>query len=168
VTSCLEVRRLMPRLIALELPEDVERGVREHLRGCERCREFAAVREPALALALRVGTQPAAEDEHFVGQVLAGMHQRALERRLGGRRLRAFAAAAVVVVVFLLGAVVVGHLESPSLQAVAEAPPHPARVVEPAFVEVDETGVRVYQLSPASQSREAIQVAFIVDPHLEL
>jgi hypothetical protein len=168
MTGCLEVRRLVPRLIALELPEDLERDVREHLCGCERCREFAAAREPALTLALRVGTQPAAEDERFVGEVLAGMHQRALERRLAGRRLRAFAAAAALVVVFLVGAVVVRHVESPVPQAVAEAPSHPAQVVEPAFVEVDETGVRVYQLSPASQSREAIQVAFIVDPHLEL
>jgi predicted anti-sigma-YlaC factor YlaD len=168
MTGCLEVRRLVPRLIALELPEDLERDVREHLRGCERCREFAAVREPALTLALRVGTQPAAEDERFVGEVLAGMHQRALERRLAGRRLRAFAAAAALVVVFLVGAVVVRHVESLLPQAVAEAPSHAAQVVEPAFVEVDETGVRVYQLSPPSQSREAIQVAFIVDPHLEL
>lgn len=40
--------------------------------------------------------------------------------------------------------------------------------MEPAFVEVDNAGVRLYQLTPASNSRGAIQVAFIVDPHLEL
>ena len=35
-------------------------------------------------------------------------------------------------------------------------------------MEVDGAGVRLYQLTPTSQSPEGIQVAFIVDPHLEL
>jgi len=51
---------------------------------------------------------------------------------------------------------------------VAQVPQQRPPAVEPAFVEVDGAGVRLYQLTPTSQSREAIQVAFIVDPHLEL
>ena len=53
-------------------------------------------------------------------------------------------------------------------QMVASSPVSRPPAVEPAFVEVDDAGVRLYQLTPTSQSREAIQVAFIVDPHLEL
>ena len=168
MTGCLEVRRLVPRLIALELSERLEREVRDHLRRCRECRGFAASREPALALALRVGGERMPEDDHFVGEVLAGMHQRALERRLSGRRSRLLAAAATVAMVLLAGTVVVRHVEAPASQAVAAAPRRLVQIAEPAFVEVNESGVRVYQLSPVSPSREAIQVAFIVDPHLEL
>jgi hypothetical protein len=168
MTECLEVRRLVPRLIALDLPADLEREVREHLRGCARCRDTVNDREPALALALRLGDRPATEDDRFVGEVLAGVHQRALERRLPGRRSRLLVAAATLAAVLLGGTMVVRHLERAAPQAVAETPRRQPQVAEPAFVEVDEAGVRVYQLSPPSHSREAIQVAFIVDPHLEL
>jgi hypothetical protein len=50
---------------------------------------------------------------------------------------------------------------------VAAPRPRPA-AAEAAFIEVDGVGVRLYQFAPVSQSRDAIQVAFIVDPHLEL
>jgi anti-sigma factor RsiW len=172
--GCLEVRRLTPRLIALELPDAAESEVRTHLRTCPACRSFVAAREPALALALKVADRPEPRDDRFVGEVLAEVRQRALERRLSGRRSRLLAAAAAVAVVLLGGTVVVRHFEAPlSLhapvsQAKVEISRAQPQVAEPAFVEVDESGVRVYQLSPPSQSREAIQVAFIVDPHLEL
>ena len=166
--GCLEARRLVPRLIELELPDGLESEMRAHLRTCDECRGFAAEREPALVLALRVGVQQEPEDDRFVGVVLAGVLQRALERRLSGRRSRLLAAAAALAVVLLGGTVVLRHLETPLSHARVEASRTQPNVAEPAFVEVDEAGVRVYQLSPASQSREAIQVAFIVDPHLEL
>ena len=63
---------------------------------------------------------------------------------------------------------VVREITRPAPPAVAQVPSQRPPVIEPAFVEVDEVGVRLYQLTPTSQSREAIQVAFIVDPHLEL
>jgi hypothetical protein len=47
-------------------------------------------------------------------------------------------------------------------------PPASAEAMEPAFVEVDNAGVRLYQLTPTTNSHKAIQVAFIVDPRLEL
>jgi hypothetical protein len=166
--GCLEVRRLMPRLLALELTPEAESGLRDHLRACQGCREVLAAREPATALAWTLAGEPEPGDDRFAGEVLAGIHQRSLERRLSGRRWRLVTAAAVFTTLLLGGTVVVRHFSTLTPAAVAEAPQARVPVVEPAFVEVDEAGVRLYQLTPASQSREAIQVAFIVDPHLEL
>jgi predicted anti-sigma-YlaC factor YlaD len=166
--GCLEVRRLMPRLLALELTPEAESELRNHLRTCQGCREVLAAREPATALAWTLSGEAAPEDDRFVGEVLAGIHQRSLEHRLPGRRWRLLTAAAVLATVLLGGTVVVRHFSRLTPRVVAEAPHSRAPVVEPAFVEVDEAGVRLYQLTPVSHSREAIQVAFIVDPHLEL
>jgi predicted anti-sigma-YlaC factor YlaD len=166
--SCLEVRRLTPRFLALELSPEAERELREHLRSCAGCRDAVAEREPALGLAWALAGETGPEDDRFVGEVLAGVHQRSLERRLSGRRSRLLAAAAALTAVLLGGTVVVRQLARPAPQAVASLPASRPPVVEPAFVEVDQVGVRLYQLTPTSQSREAIQVAFIVDPHLEL
>ena len=168
MTSCLEVRRLTPRLVALDLPAELEAEVRDHLRACAACRDLLAEREPALALALRLNAGGGPEDSRFVGEVLAGVHQRSIERRVSGRRSRLIASAAAVAALMLGGTTVVSHLERRAPRPVAEAARPQAPAVEPAFVEVDEAGVRLYQLTPTSQSREAIQVAFIVDPHLEL
>jgi len=168
MTSCLEVRRLAPRFLALELPLEAETEVREHLLSCEVCRDAMAEREPALRVAWALAADPGREDDHFVGEVLAGVHQRALERRLSGRRSRLLGAAAALAVALLGGTAVVREITRPAPPAVAQVPSQRPPVIEPAFVEVDEVGVRLYQLTPTSQSREAIQVAFIVDPHLEL
>jgi len=166
--TCLEARRLAPRFLAMELPAEAERDLREHLATCQECRDAISEREPALALAWTLSAEPRPEDESFVGEVLAGVHQRALERRLHGRRSRLAAAAAAVLVTLFGGTAVVRQLTRPAAQVTAVAPlPRPA-AAEPAFIEVNQPGVRLYQLTPASDSRQAIQVAFIVDPHLEL
>jgi len=165
--SCLEVRRLTPRFLALELSPEPERELREHLRSCAGCRDALTEREPALGLAWALAGDAGHEDDRFVGEVLAGVHQRSLERKLSGRRSRLLAAAALLAVL-LGGTVVVRQAARPAPQAVASLPASRPPAVEPAFVEVDQAGVRLYQLTPTSQSREAIQVAFIVDPHLEL
>jgi predicted anti-sigma-YlaC factor YlaD len=171
--NCLEAHRLMPRLEAMDLPRQVEVALREHLAVCPACRQTAAAREPGFDLAAALASSPGLEDDRFVGEVMAEIHQRRLERSLGRRRSRLLAAAAVVLAL-LGGATVVRQVARPARQVVARAPvtiAHPpARVatMEPAFVEVDNAGVRLYQLTPTSNSRGAIQVAFIVDPHLEL
>ncbi len=167
MTSCLEIRRLVPRLLALDLPADVERDVREHLLVCEECRSVMAEREPVLVMALTLSGERGAEDESFVGEVLAGLRQRSLESRVSRRRSRLISAAATLGVVLLGGTAVLRHVARP-FPPVARVPVVQPQVAEPAFVEVDEAGVRVYQLTPPTPSREAIQVAFIVDPHLEL
>jgi hypothetical protein len=168
MTSCLEVRRLMPRYLELELSPETERELRDHLRSCTSCREELTEREPALGLAWALATDPGAQDDRFVGEVLAGVHQRSLERKLSGRRSRVLAAAAALAAVLLSGTAVIRHFTRTAPQTVAISPAFRPPAAEPAFVEVDDVGVRLYQLTPASQSREAIQVAFIVDPHLEL
>ena len=171
--NCLEARRLVPRLAAMDLPRQAEMELREHLAGCAACRQAAAEREPVLELAAALASGPGPEDDRFVGEVMAEIHQRRLERTLGRRRSRVLAAAAVVLAL-LGGATVVRQVAWPARQVVARAPvtmarpPAPAATMEPAFVEVDNAGVRLYQLTPTSKSRGAIQVAFIVDPHLEL
>ena len=168
MTSCLEVRRLTPRFLALELPPEAEGELREHLRSCAACREAMAEREPALRVAWAMAAEPSPEDDRFVGEVLAGVHQRALERRLSGRRSRLLGAAATVAAVLLGGTVVVRELTRPAPPSVAQVSQRRPPAAEPAFVEVDGAGVRLYQLTPTSQSPGGIQVAFIVDPHLEL
>jgi len=170
--SCLEARRLAPRFVALELEGATEREVREHLAGCAACREAVVGHDPALALAWAVAAEPApADDERFVGEVMAQIHQRRLERTLVRSRARLLAAAAALVAL-LGGALVVRQLAVPAGDGVAQlsvaAAPSRAAVPDPAFVEVDGSGAWLYQLTPASDSRDAIQVAFIVDPHLEL
>ncbi len=163
---------MLPRFVALELDPDVEREVRLHLEGCGECRDAASDREPVLALAGSVAAEPAPpDDERFVAEVLGQIHQRRLERQLRGRRPRVVAAAAAVVVAVLGGTAVVRHLARPSTAPTLTAPATPRPGPGPAtqaFIEVDGAGVRLYQVAPASQSRDAIQVAFIVDPHLEL
>jgi anti-sigma factor RsiW len=168
MTHCLEVRRLIPRFLALELSPETEREVREHLRSCDPCREMVAELEPAMPVSWALAADPGPQDDRFVGEVLAGVHQRSLERRLARRRSRLLTAAATAAALLLGGTAVVRHLVGPVPPVVAIAPSPRRPAPEPAFVEVDETGVRVYQLTPASQSPESIQVAFIVDPHLEL
>ncbi len=166
--SCLEARRLAPRFLAMELPSEAEGELREHLRACQDCRDALLEREPALGLAWALAAESGPEDESFVGEVLAGVHQRAVERRLHGRQARLAAAAAALLVALLGGSAVVRQLTRPTAQVTAVAPrPRPV-VAEPAFIEVNQPGVRLYQLTPVSDSRQAIQVAFIVDPHLEL
>jgi len=170
--SCLEARRLAPRFVSLELDAATEREVREHLSGCAPCREAVVGSDPALALAwAAAAAQEPADDERFVGEVMAQIHQRRLERRLVRSRARLLAAAAVLVAV-LGGALAVRQLAVPSGDGVARvtAPAAPARAAapDPAFVEVDGSGAWLYQMTPASDSRDAVQVAFIVDPHLEL
>ncbi len=170
--GCLEVRRLLPRFVALELAPDVEREIRDHLGACAACRAAASEREPSLALAWAVAAEPGpVEDERFVDEVLAQIHQRRLERRLGGKRSRILAVAAAVVVALLGGATAVRHLARPGAtpSVTVAAAPRPAPAAnDPAFIEVEGADVRLYQVASGAQSRDAIQVAFIVDPHLEL
>jgi predicted anti-sigma-YlaC factor YlaD len=171
--NCLEARRLVPRLAAMDLPRQAEMELREHLAVCPACRQAAAEREPVLELVAALASGPGPQDDRFVGEVMAEIHQRRLERMLSRRRSRVLAAAAVVLAL-LGGATVVRQVAWPARQVVARAPVAIARpqvsaaTMEPAFVEVDDAGVRLYQLTPTSKSRGAIQVAFIVDPHLEL
>jgi predicted anti-sigma-YlaC factor YlaD len=170
--SCLETRRLAPRFVALELAPESEREVREHLAGCATCREAVIGRDPALAFAWTVAAEPVpADDERFVGEVMAQIHQRRLERSLIRSRARLLAAAAVLVT-FLGGALVVRQLFRSTtgsvVQASAVTSPDRSAAPDPAFVEVDGSGAWLYQVTPVSDSRDAIQVAFIVDPHLEL
>jgi hypothetical protein len=170
--TCLEARRLVPRFLAMDLSTEVERELREHLAACPDCRSRLAQREPELPLAWTLAAAPGPEDEAFVGEVMAQIHQRRLERRLGGRRGKALAAAAALLLTLLGGTAVIRRLSHTAPPVVAQSPSRAARVrpvpSDPAFVEVDNAGVRLYQLTPASQSRGTIQVAFIVDPHLEL
>jgi predicted anti-sigma-YlaC factor YlaD len=51
--NCLEARRLVPRLAAMDLPRQAEMELREHLAVCPACRQAAAEREPVLELARR-------------------------------------------------------------------------------------------------------------------
>ncbi len=171
--SCLEARRLAPRYVALDLTPESERAVREHLAACAACREGVIGSDPALALAwMAASEREAPPDERFVGEVMSQIHQRRLERRLIGVRKRVLAAAAVLVAL-LGGTLVVRELVRPTadtLVARSLVTRANTRVAapEPPFVQVDESGAWLYQLTPASESRDAVQVAFIVDPHLEL
>jgi predicted anti-sigma-YlaC factor YlaD len=163
--SCQEVRRSVERFLALELEPEPERLLREHLLACPACRALVAQREPATGIAL--GLEPMREepDETFVAEVLGGIRQRRVELRLRGRRRRWVAAVAAAVLAAAGTLLVRWHNGPTGATAVASAPSAEAKSGA-AFVEVEGEGVRVYQVVPASQS--TVQVAFIVDPKLEL
>jgi len=163
---CHEVQRRRGAFLALELPFETESEVRQHLVGCRECRDAFAAQEPILELVWRLPQDAGGEDESFVAGVLAGVHQRTLERRLGRRRRRWLGVAAALLVSALAGYAGWRRASVPEPLPVAKVAPARPPAAEPAFVEVQGEGVRLYQLTPSS--REAVQVAFIVDPHLEL
>jgi anti-sigma factor RsiW len=167
VNDCREVRRVLPRFVDLALDDSGEAEVRRHLAACAECRAALAVIEPAAALAVRLGSIASEGDASFVGEVMAGVHQRKLERRLTHHRRGWLAAAAGLVLAILGGWTVLHEGSAPAPQSAAVAPVRRApAAAEPAFVEVEGAGVRLYQLDTAAQG--AVKVAFVVDPHLEL
>lgn len=164
--ACREVRRLQTTFLELTLEPATEAEVRRHLAGCGECRGALAEQEPATALALRLGDFEVPADAGFVGEVMAGVHHRQIERRLDHRR-RGWLAAAAGLVLAVLGGWALLREPSPVPQTAVAVYQRPvATAVEPAFVEVEGDGVRFYQLDAASQG--AVKVAFVVDPHLEL
>jgi anti-sigma factor RsiW len=171
MTECREVRRVLGSFIDLALDPQKEADVRRHLEGCEACSLALAEAEPPSALAIRLAAIDVPADASFVGDVMAGVHQRRVERRLAHHRRRWLAAAAGLLIA-VFGGWAVMH-EAGRTQQTAEAPrplaapkAAPSAKIEPAFVEVEGDGVRLYQLDSPAQG--AVKVAFVVDPHLEL
>ena len=120
-----------------------------------------------MAFALRLSEIDVPEDATFVSEVLGGIHQRRVESRLGHRGRGALAAAAALLVAILGGWALLrdrGMVQPADVAAGLQ--PAPSVVVESAFVEVEGAGVRLYQLDATPQ--DAVKVAFIVDPQLEL
>lgn len=167
MSRCAEVQRLLGRYLGMELAEGEERVVREHLQICPVCREVVEEREPSLIFASALaGPPPDVEDAAFVPAVMAAVHQRRLEARIRVRRRRFLASAAAAAAgVGLAG---LGLLRQGSVEGPAQARrsmPQPAAVAL-ATVEVEGENVRLYQLSGSAAGE--VQVAFIIDPGLEL
>ncbi len=167
MNGCAEVQRGLARYLAMELPVAEEAAVRAHLQGCPVCRAVAEEREPSLILAGALARAAGeVDDEAFVGGVMAAVHQRRLEGRIRQRRRRWVAAAAAAAGVLLAGLATLrqGPVEGPGL---AQRPAvRPAVQVVPATVEVEGENLRLYQLSGGAAGE--VQVAFIIDPRLEL
>jgi hypothetical protein len=167
VIDCREVTRLRGAFLALELDRVSETEVRGHLAECASCRAELAAVDAAAAFALRLGEIDVPEDASFVSEVLGGIHQRRVERGLIHRRRGALAVAAGLIVVVLGGWALLrdrGAVQPPDIAAGPRSAP--VVVVEPAFVEVEGEGVRLYQFDRTPQ--DASQVVLIVDPQLEL
>ncbi len=167
MNACAEVQRLLGRYLAMELSAAEERAVRAHLQICPICRAVAEEREPSLILAGALGLAPReVEDDAFIQGVMAAVHQRRLEARirLSRRRWLAAAAAAAGVLLAGLGTVRQGPVGGGVLAQRGAVRPAPA--VAPATVEVEGENVRLYQLSGSASGE--VQVAFIIDPGLEL
>lgn len=168
MSRCADVQRLLGRYLAMELAEGEERAVREHLQICPVCREVAEEREPSLIFASALAGSPAdVEDEAFPPAVMAAVHQRRLEARIRVRRRRLLAAAAAAaagVGLAGLGLLRQGSVVEGPAQA-RRSMPQPAAVAL-ATVEVEGENVRLYQLSGSASGE--VQVAFIIDPGLEL
>jgi len=163
MNGCAEVQRRLGRYLAMELPVAEEAAVRAHLQGCPVCRAVAEECEPSLILAGALArTAGEADDEAFVGGVMAAVHQRRLEGRIRLRRRRWLAAVAAAAGVLLAGLATLrqGPVEGPGLAQ------RPAVQVVPATVEVEGENLRLYQLSGGAAGE--VQVAFIIDPRLEL
>ncbi len=164
--TCDELRELIPALVALELSPEAERRAREHLAACAACREAVGEVDPVCGLALRLPAGAADDAESFVTAVMAGVHQRRAERRLGGGRWRWLAAAAAVVVAFVAGTQVRRGGEPAATAALAPTAAPAVRPAETSYIEVEGKGVRLYQISdPATPG---VALAVVVDPALEL
>ncbi|MCU0291893.1 MAG: zf-HC2 domain-containing protein [Thermoanaerobaculaceae bacterium] len=167
MSGCAEVIRRLDAFVGLDLLAAEEAEVRDHLRACAVCRNRYVAAEPALALSLSLAAAPAPEDDLFVSGVLAGIRQRRVERQAAGHR-RWWLGAAAAVLLAAMGSTVVflrlqgGNVTPPAV--IAEGP----AAVELASVEVDGEGVRLYQLTVPSRDARDVQVAFIVNPQLEL
>ncbi len=174
--TCAELRRVLPRFEALELPAADEARVRRHLEQCERCASMAVEREPARMFAMALADVGAMEDDRFVADVMTGIRLRRVERRAGRHRRGWLAAAAALIVVAAAALFTVSESTPPALRAAGSETPVTRAVVadrvaggsalaaaEPPSVEVEGEGVRLYQLGT-----DGVQVAFIVDPSLEL
>jgi predicted anti-sigma-YlaC factor YlaD len=164
--ACREVRRIAGRYLALDLDRDTEAAVRSHLHECQACRAAYLEREPALAFAWSLAAVDGPADESFVGEVLAGMRQRQVERRLSGHR-RWLAAAAAVVVMLLGGTVTVRLVTRAPNPTVAQRAASIRALGEPAVVELSGAETRLYRFTVASSSETPVQVAVVVDPRLE-
>jgi len=164
---CQEVRRLTERFVALELSRGDEVGVRVHLQQCRDCRELYLGREPALLFVLEPDAGETEDADAFVAGVMGGIRERRLERSLGPRRLHWIAAAAALAVAVLGG---VGGMRlvgsRPELVAADAKPVLAEWADEPPSVVVEGEDVRLYQVSLAGEP--GVQVAFVVDPGLEL
>jgi predicted anti-sigma-YlaC factor YlaD len=164
--TCDEVRELIPALVALELEPETERRAREHLAGCAGCRAEVAAADPVCGLALRLPAGADDDAESFVTAVMAGVHQRRAERRLGGGRWRWLAAAAALAVAFLAGTQVRRGSEPAATAALAPTVAPAVRPAESSYVEVEGQGVRLYQITDPAEPGVAVTV--VVDPALEL
>jgi predicted anti-sigma-YlaC factor YlaD len=165
--GCAEVSSLLEAFLGLDLGVAEEGEVREHLRTCSACRERYVAAEPTLALSLILAAAPAREDDLFATGVMAGIRQRRVERQVRSHRQWWVGMAAAVTLAVLGSTATFLRLQggTPTVPAVvAEGPTS----VEPAFVEVEGEGVRLYQLTLPSRNARDVQVAFIVDPQLEL
>lgn len=161
--SCSKVRGWLSAYVADSLGEEERQEFRAHVRSCQGCRRLLWQEHKALALALAL---PAAEqtDGAFVEEVLAGIHQRRVERSLARKKRAWRRAAAAAFVLLALGLAYERWPRAP--QPVAVATPSEEKLALEPFVEVEGEGVRVYQL--ASEGEARTQVAFIVSPSVEL
>ncbi|HNX49091.1 MAG TPA: zf-HC2 domain-containing protein [Thermoanaerobaculaceae bacterium] len=165
--GCAEVTSLLPAFVGLDLPPAEESEVREHLRGCAACRDRYAEAEPTLAFSLALAVAPAREDDLFVPGVLAGIRQRRVERQARSHRRWWMGAAAAVVLAVLGSTATYYRLQGGPTTPPAIVAEGPAQM-GPALVEVDGDGVRLYQLTVPGRDASEVQVAFIVNPQLEL
>jgi predicted anti-sigma-YlaC factor YlaD len=165
--GCAEVTSVLEAFVGLDLGVAEEGEVREHLRGCAGCRELYVAAEPTLALSLAMAAAAGPQDDFFATGVMAGIRQRRVERQMRSHRRWWVGMAAAVTLAVLGSTVTFLRLQGGTPAApmvVAEGPV----AVEPAFVEVEGDGVRLYQLTSPSRNARDVQVAFIVDPQLEL
>jgi len=169
--ECRDVGRLRSAYLALELDHASEAEIRSHVTGCDRCRAELAAADAAVGLALRLPEIDVREDESFVSGVLAGIHQRRIEGRVVHRRRGVLAAAAGLLLAVLGGWALLRDRGAATPAEVAAQVRRAPAAVEPAFVEVEGEGVRLYQIdaaTPDATRPEGMRVAFIVDPQLEL
>jgi len=166
--TCKETRRLQARFFAMELAAEQEAEVRDHLETCRECRRAYANAEPSFAFAAALRrTNASDEGATFVSEVMAGVRQRRSEQAVAPHRRRLpLSLAAAAVLTLAAGLLLVRGPMGPDEQRAAVDGAAASAAVEPALVEVEGEGVRIYQL--ASDGEGAVQVAFIVDPQMEL
>jgi anti-sigma factor RsiW len=180
---CPIVRESLADYVGEHLPAPQRRILREHLAGCEECREAAAARDASLVFARPFAAEDVAPDEaaSILASVRTGVGHIEAERRIRASRpsrkraVRVAAAAAVSVLALTIPA---GSRRDARVAPAPAAPAVPTRVAAASSAGLAEAalpeeaaspseGATVYELNPGA-GREEPRVVWIVDRGLDI
>jgi predicted anti-sigma-YlaC factor YlaD len=179
---CPIVRESLADYLGERLPAPQRRILREHLAGCEDCRDAAAARDASLVFARPFTAEDVAPDEaaSILVSVRTGVAHIEAERRIRAsrpsrKRVRVAAAAAVALLALTIPAVSRRDARVASAPAAPAVPTRVAAASSDGLAEAalpeeaasPSEGATVYELNPGA-GREEPRVVWIVDRGLDI